>query len=208
MVYSTISNCGCSTNGVLLYAPNVIRAAAIIFCIVGIFFSIPYSIEHLDDMRLVITRLFVVGLACLATAVVAVYVERYYKACVLACVLLGTTVTLTTPTYMDGPNINPHAILTIVFILGAGFCLGRRGVVIALAWLNLNYLLLVATAGWDIWPHPANIPAAQVQHENISVMFFMLLSLTPFLLGYLAVVERSIAELRKSHDDQTHFYNV
>ena len=99
----------------------MIRAAAIIFCIVGIVLSVPYSLEHLADLRLVVTRLFVVCLACVATALVAVFVERYYKACVLACVLLGTTVTLVTPTFMDGPNINPHAMLAIVYVLGQDF---------------------------------------------------------------------------------------
>ncbi len=190
------------SNGVLLYAPNVIRAAAIIFCIVGIVFSVPYSLEHLDDTRLVVTRLFVVGLACLATALVAVLVERYYKACVLVCVLLGITVTLATPTFMVGPNINPHAMLALIYVLGAGFCLGRRGVVIALGWLILNYSLLVVTANWDVWPHPTVISVGAVQYENVSAMFFMLLILVPLLLGYLALVERSIKELQKSHADQ------
>ena len=191
-----------TSNGVLLYAPKVVRAAAIIFCVVGIVFSVPYSLEHLGDVRLVFTRLFVVALACLATALVAIWIEKYYRACVLACTLIGTTVTLAAPAYMDGPNINPHAMLAVIYVLGAGFCLGRKGVLITLGWLILNYVLLTAGAGLDVWPHPTSIPASQVQYENASAVFFLLLSLTPVLVGYLGIIERSISELRKSYSDQ------
>lgn len=190
------------SHGVLLYAPNVIRAVAIMFCIVGIIFSVPYSIEHVNDTRLVVTRLFVVGLACFATLLIALFVERYYKACVLISVLLGITVILATPAYMDGPNMNPHALLAVVFVLGAGFCLGRRGVVIALAWLILNYLILLVVANWEVWPHPASVEVSRVQYENVSAMFFLLLSMIPMVIGYLALVERSINALQKSHADQ------
>jgi signal transduction histidine kinase len=192
------------SNGVLLYAPNVVRAAAIIFCVVGIIFSVPYSLEHWGDLRLIFTRLFVVALACLATGVVSLWIEKYYRACVLACTLIGTSVTLLTTTYMDGPNINPHAMLVAIFVLGAGLCLGRQGVIITLGWLILNYLLLNIVASLGLWPHPASISVGKVQYENVSATFFILLSLTPVLLGYLAVVERSITELRKSYSDQAH----
>ncbi len=192
------------SNGVLLYAPNVIRAGMIIFCAVGIVFSVPYSLEHLSDPRLVATRVFVVGLACFATFLISILIEKHYRTCILVCMFFGTSVTLLTTTYMDGPNINPHAMLVVVYLLGAGLCLGRRGAVITLGWLILNFLILGAVAGLGVWPHPTGISVAQVQHENISALFFMLLSLTPVLLGYLAVVERSISELRQSHTDQAH----
>ncbi len=192
------------SNGILLYAPNVVRAAAIIFCVVGIIFSVPYTLEHWGDLRLISTRVFVVALACLATGVVSLWIEKYYRACVLACTLIGTSVTLVATTYMDGPNINPHAMLALIYVLGAGLCLGRRGVIITLGWLILNYLLLNAVAGLGVWPHPASISVGKVQYENVSATFFMLLSLTPVLLGYLAVVERSITELRKAYADQAH----
>ncbi|MBF6611573.1 MAG: hypothetical protein IVW55_00400 [Chloroflexi bacterium] len=192
------------SNGVLLYAPNVVRAAAIIFCVVGIMFSVPYTLEHWGDWRLILTRVFVVALACLATFLVSKWIEKYYKACVLACTLIGISVTLLATTYMDGPNINPHAMLVLIYVLGAGLCLGRRGVIITLGWLILNYAMLFATAGIGIWPHPATVSVAKVQYENVSATFFMLLSLTPVLLGYLAVVERFITELQKAHTDQAH----
>lgn len=190
------------SDGVLLYAPRVVRAAAILFCVVGIIFSVPYSLEHLDDTRLVSTRLIVVGLSCLATVLVSVLIERHYRACVLACTSIGTTVTLATPAYMDGPNVNPHAMLAVIFALGAGFCLGRKGALITLGWLIVNYTILITTAGLNVWPHPDTISASQVQYENTSAMFFMVLSLAPVLVGYLGIVERSIAALRKSYSDQ------
>lgn len=191
-------------NGVLLYAPKVVRAAAIIFCAVGILFSVPYTLEHWGDWRLIFTRVFVVALACLATFLVSIWIEKYYRACVLACTLIGISVTLLATTYMDGPNINPHAMLVLIYVLGAGLCLGRRGVIITLGWLILNYAMLFATAGLGIWPHPATVSVAKVQYENVSATFFMLLSLTPVLLGYLAVVERSITELREAHTNQAY----
>lgn len=191
-----------TSNGVLLYAPNVIRAAAIIFCVVGIVFSVPYVLENLGDMRLVFTRLFVVALSCFTTTLVSLWIEKYYRACVLACTLIGTTVTLVTPAYMDGPNINPHAILAALYVLGAGFCLGRKGALITLSWLVMNCVLLTASAGLDIWPHPTSVAASQVQYENASAIFFMLLSMTPVLVGYLGLIERSISDLRKSYLDQ------
>src|SRR5438105_8399394 len=77
------------SNGVLLYAPNVVRAAAIIFCVVGIIFSVPYTVEHWGDLRLIFTRVFVVALAGLATILVGLWIEKYYRACGLRCTLLG-----------------------------------------------------------------------------------------------------------------------
>jgi signal transduction histidine kinase len=192
------------TKGVLLYAPNVVRAGTIIFCVVGVLFSIPYSLEHWNDPRLVAIRLLVVTLACLATLLIFFWIEKYYRACVLVCTLLGTTVTLAATALMDGPNINPHAMLVLVYVLGAGLCLGQRGALIALVWLVVNLGALNAVASLAIWPHPSSISVAQVQSENMSALFFMLLSLTPVLLGYLAVVERSIAQLRQSYADQAH----
>jgi signal transduction histidine kinase len=192
------------SNGVLLYAPNVIRAGAILFCVVGVIFSIPYSLEHWDDPRLVATRLFVVGLSCVTTLLAVLFVAKYYRACVMIGTLLGITVTLSTTSYMDGPNINPHAMLVFVYVLGAGLCLGRQGAVVILGWLVLNVLGMNALAALGIWPSPTSISVDQIQRENTSAMFFMLLSLTPVLLGYLAVVERSIAELRQSYVDQAY----
>lgn len=190
------------SNGVLLYAPNVVRSGTIIFCVVGVIFSIPYSLEHWNDPRLVAIRLFVVTLACLATLLIFFWIERYYRTCVLVCALLATTVTLTATNYMDGHNINPHSMLVLIYVLGAGLCLGRRGALITFGWLILNVLVVNSLANFGIWPRPTSISVAKVQSENFSALFFMLLSLMPVLLGYLAVVESSIAELRQSHADQ------
>jgi signal transduction histidine kinase len=192
------------SNGVLLYAPSVVRAGLIIFCAVGIFFSIPYCVEHLDEPRLVITRIFVVTLACFATFLISILIERHYRACIMICTFVGTTVTVLATTYMDGPSVNPHAMLVTVYVLGAGLCLGRRAVLITLGWVILNLLAVNAVAGLTIWPHPTNLSVEKVQYENISALFFMLLSITPVLLGYLGVVERSIFELQQSHAAQAH----
>ncbi len=193
---------GTLSGNVLLYAPGAIRVATSIFLVIGVLFSIPYMLDHRGDLRLVLTRVFVVLLAALATLLTFIFAGKYYKILVLATAFSGITVTLFAVTFMDGPNINPHAALLVVYIVGAGFCLGRRGVMITLAWLIVNYALIIAVSDSDIWPHPTSISVAKVQYENASAMFFLLLVLIPLLLGYLALVEKSIGELKGSHAEQ------
>lgn len=193
---------GAISGDVLLYAPGAIRIATLLFFIVGVVFSVPYMLEHWGDTRLVLIRLFVVALSGVGTAVTFIYVRRYYKRWVLLATLFGISSILIAVTYMDGLNVNPHAAIVIMYVIGAGFCLGRRGVAISLVWLVLNYLLLYILANSNVWPHPTTISVERVQHENASATFFLILILTPLLLGYLALVERSIKELRKSHAEQ------
>ncbi len=172
--------------GVLLYVPNVIRVAAALFCVVGTVTSIPYIAEHWGDTRLVLLRIAAIIVACLASIFACYLLPTYYKAVVTICCALGITVTILTPAYADGPFFNPHGLLVISYVVGAGFCLGRRGVLLSTGWIIFNYTLLSLTTSWPIWSQPVTLSPEHVMRENISTLFFLLLMLVPTLLGYLA----------------------
>lgn len=191
-----------NASGVLLYAPDAIRLASLVFFVVGVVFSILYISENWGDTRLVLIRLLVVLLTGLGTTLTFIFVRKYYRAWVLIAALLGISATLWVVTYMDGPNINPHAAIVVLYVMGAGFCLGRRGVIISSIWLVLNYLLLILLSYWNVWPQPPTVPVAKLQYENVSAIFFLMLILLPVLLGYLALVEQSIKQLKGSHQEQ------
>lgn len=145
-----------------------------------------------------LTRLIIIALTAVGAVLTFKYAGKHYRAWVLLTALLGISATLFFLTYMDGPNVNAHAAILITYVVGAGLCLGRRGVVFSSLWLALNYLLLAMLANWNLWPRPVVVSVEKVQHENLSTMFFLLLILIPLLLGYMAQIEKSIRKLRQS----------
>ncbi|MDQ2809321.1 MAG: sensor histidine kinase [Chloroflexota bacterium] len=187
---------------VLLYVPNLLRAVAVVFWCVAVLASIPYLIEHQQDSRLVLTRLLIVITSAVQTGLIVIYAHKYYRLCIMGQSLTGITGTLVAATYMDGFNVNPHFLMVLIYIFAVAFTIGRSGVVITTTWTVVNYLAIQATATWAGWPQPTQLPVAKVQHENGSVLFFLLLVLVPLLLGYATLIRNSLRRLKDLYTQQ------
>lgn len=187
---------------VLLYVPNLLRAVAVVFWCVAVLASIPYLIEHQQDSRLVLTRLLIVISSAIQTGLIVIYAHKYYRLCIMGQSLTGITGTLVAATYMDGFNVNPHFLMVLIYIFAVAFTIGRSGVVITTTWTVVNYLAIQATTTWAGWPQPTQLPVAKVQHENGSVLFFLLLVIVPLLLGYSTLIRNSLRRLKDLYTAQ------
>lgn len=187
---------------VLLYAPGALRIAISLLLVVGTVISIPYIIEHVADARLLSIRLLIIGLTALGAVLTFRYADKHYRTWVLLTSFVGISANLFFITLTDGPNINPHASILVIYVIGTGLCLGRRGVLISSVWLAINYLMLGLISSWSIWPHPTELSAERVQSENLSAIFVLMLILVPLLVGYMGKVERNVKSLRSLNAEQ------